>query len=304
MRILTLLALVVSTSISHFSAAQDASLIGLNALTEVEFSALSQRDPNPLSEKALAINPEQWKHAETEHFIYHFVHSYVATPVSVEAEFHYRVIAKELEREQPAGDTKSHIYIFERPEDWNEFKAFGKLEPWSGGIHSAGSLFIQRDPAYKFSDNRLGHEIVHLFLHRFYTDSIPRWLDEGVAQFISKDAHASYERARRYIAKPHSESIAPQDFIPVPELVTMNYPSADRVKIFYDESERLVRFLAATDKPAFLGLLDAVARHQPFETALGRFYAGKFPSTAALDQQFREYAAKDFGSTLQPASNE
>ena len=56
--------------------------------------ALSQRDPNPLSEKALAIHPEQWKHAETEHFIYHFVHSYVATPVSVEAEFHYRVIAK------------------------------------------------------------------------------------------------------------------------------------------------------------------------------------------------------------------
>ena len=38
--------------------------------------------------------------------------------VSVEAEFRYRVVAKELEREQPAGDTKSHIYIFERPEEW------------------------------------------------------------------------------------------------------------------------------------------------------------------------------------------
>src|SRR5947207_15703015 len=102
---------------------------GLNALPEVEFSRLSQRDPNPVGEKALAIHPEQWKHAETEHFIYHFVHGYVATPVSVEAEFHYRVIAKELERAQPAGDIKSHIYIFERPEEWQEFQAFGKLEP-------------------------------------------------------------------------------------------------------------------------------------------------------------------------------
>src|SRR5439155_16584167 len=83
-----------------------------SSLTEVEFSQLSQRDPNPLGEIALGIQPSQWKHAETEHFIYHFIHSYVATPVSVEAEFHYRVIAKELERDQPATDTKSHIYIF------------------------------------------------------------------------------------------------------------------------------------------------------------------------------------------------
>src|SRR4029077_13519078 len=62
---------------------------GLNSLPEVEFSQLSQRDPNPLGERALSINPTQWKHGETEHYIYHFAHSYVATPISVEAEFHY-----------------------------------------------------------------------------------------------------------------------------------------------------------------------------------------------------------------------
>src|SRR5690349_23644687 len=99
-----------------------------SSLSEVEFSSLSQRDPNPLGEKALAIHPDQWKHAETEHFIYHFVHDYVATPVSVEAEFHYRVVAKEIERDEPPGDIKSHIYIFENPQEWREFQALGKLE--------------------------------------------------------------------------------------------------------------------------------------------------------------------------------
>src|SRR2546423_7649932 len=183
-----------------------------SSLPEVEFSQLSQRDPNPLGEKALAIQPEQWKHAETEHFIYHFAHGYVATPVSVEAEFHYRVIAKELEREQPPGDIKSHIYIFERPEEWQQFQSYGNLEKWTGGIHSEGSLFIKRDPAYKFSGNLLGHEIVHLVMHRFYTSGIPRWLDEGLAQYISKDAQASYQRARGYLSKPHSEAIAPNEF--------------------------------------------------------------------------------------------
>src|SRR2546421_10501070 len=85
-----------------------------SSLPEIEFSQLSQRDPNPLGEKALAIHSEQWKHGETEHFVYHFVHTYVATPISIEAEFPYRVVARALERDQPATDTKSHIYIFEQ----------------------------------------------------------------------------------------------------------------------------------------------------------------------------------------------
>ncbi len=278
--------------------AQDQSLTGLNALPEVEFSQLTQRDPNPLGEKALAIHPEQWKHGETEHFIYHFVQSYVATPISVEAEFHYRVVAKELERDQPATDTKSHIYIFERPEHWHQFQTLGELEPWTGGIHSAGSLFIVRNPAYKFTDNSLGHEIVHLVLHRFYPDGIPCWLDEGLAQYVSKGAHASYQRARGYIAKPHSQAIAAQDFIPLPTLVAMTHPPSDRVETFYDESERLVRFLVL-DKANFLALMDALGRHQPFDTALPRTYAGKFPNPSALEEKFRAYASKDFGTSLQ-----
>ena len=75
----------------------DAQLNETSSLHELAFSELSQRDPNPLGEQALAIHPDQWKHAETEHFIYHFTHSYVATPISVEAEFHYRVVVKALE---------------------------------------------------------------------------------------------------------------------------------------------------------------------------------------------------------------
>ncbi|MFN2541494.1 MAG: hypothetical protein ABR514_04905 [Chthoniobacterales bacterium] len=293
---------VITLSIFTATAAI-AQITETSSLVEVEFSQLSQRDPNPLSEIALAIEPGQWKHAETEHFIYHFVHSYVATPISVEAEFHYRVVAKELERDQPATDTKSHIYIFEHPEQWRQFQAFGKLEPWSGGIHSEGSLFIQRDPHYKFSNNLLGHEIVHLVTHRFYTGGIPCWLDEGFAQYISKNAHASYQRARGFISKPQSAAISERDLVPLGTLLTLTHPPSERVETFYDESERLVRFLAATDKPGFLALLDALARHQPFETALPRFYPGHFATVSVLEEKFRDYAAKDFGTTLRQASD-
>ncbi|PYL40435.1 MAG: hypothetical protein DMF34_01320 [Verrucomicrobia bacterium] len=295
--------LLSALSILTATAEEIASISGLNSLPEVEFSRLSQRDPNPLGEKAFAVHPEQWKHGETDHFIYHFVHSYVATPVSVEAEFHYRVVAKELERDLPPGDVKSHIYIFESPEQWQQFQAFGKLEPWTGGIQSQGSLFIQRNPKYKFSGNLLGHEIVHLIVHRFYSDGIPCWLNEGLAQYISKTAYASYQRARGYISKPHSEAIAMEDLIALPTLTAITFPPTDRVTTFYDESERLVRFLVSTDKPSFLALLDALGRHQAFETALPHAYAGKFPDPSVLEQKFREYAAKDFGTTLQQADD-
>jgi hypothetical protein len=264
----------------------------------VEFSRLSQTDPNPLGSKALAIHPEEWKHAETDHFIYHFVHGYVATPVSVEAEFHYRVVVKELQRESPLGETKSHIYIFERPEDWQLFQNAGQLEPWTGGIHSQGSLFIVRNPAYKFSGNALGHEIAHLVMHRYYPDGIPRWLDEGFAQYVSKNAHASYQRARGYLAKPRSHLVATTELFPLATLASMDYPaSSGEVTAFYDESEWLVRFLAAQDKSSFLALLDALSRHQPFETALLRQYSGKFAGIAAVEEQFRVYASAIAGGT-------
>jgi len=276
---------------------------GLNALPEVEFARLSQRDPNPLGQKALSIHPEQWKHGETEHFIYHFVDSFVVTPISVEAEFHYRVVTKELQREQPAGDTKSHIYVFQKPADWQQFQSSGKLEPWTGGIQSQGSLFIVRDPAYKFADNALGHEIAHLILHRFYPDGVPLWLNEGFAQYVSKNAQASYYRARNYSAKPRSAPISQEKLFPLETLATMTYPSSDQVKTFYDESEKLVRFLASTDKKSFLNFLDALGRHQPFETALFQNYGTRFLTTAALEEKFRESAANEMGTSLTSAGN-
>jgi peptidase MA superfamily protein len=296
--------LTVTASLVFAATATYGQLNETSSLSEVEFSQLSERDPNPLGEKALAIHPDQWKHGETDHFIYHFVHSYVATPVSVEAEFHYRVIAKELEREQPSSNPKCHIYIFEQPEDWRQFQVAGVLEQWTGGIHSAGSLFIQRNPAYKFSNNLLGHEIAHLILHRFYTASIPCWLDEGFAQYVSKNAHASYQRARGYLSKPHSQSIAASDLIPLSTLLAITHPPSEQVETFYDESERLVRFLAITNKRGFLALLDALARHQPFERALGQSYAGVFMNIAALEERFREYAAKDHGGTQEQVASQ
>jgi hypothetical protein len=277
------------------SASEEGQPSGLKALPEVEFSTLSSQDQNPLGAQALALHPREWKHGETEHFIYHFIHSYVATPISVEAEFCFRVITEELGPETSTGlVAKSHIYIFEKPDDWKTFQVDAHLEPWTGGIHSRGSLFIVRDPAFRFSDNSLGHEIAHLMLYRRYQHSLPHWLDEGFAEYTSRVARASYQRARNYVAAPRSPAVPPGQFIPLAQLVAMaDYPPASQISAFYHESERLVRFLVAADRTAFLALLDGVARGDSFDTALARNYGSRFFDVAALETEFAPYASKD-----------
>jgi hypothetical protein len=286
---------IVAACAAFAAAAEEEPVAGLNALPEVDFSSLSQQDWNPLGARALAIRPLDWKHGESDHFIYHFVHSYVATPVSVEAEFHYRVIAQELGlATMPGASGKSHIYIFEKQEDWKLFQGNAHLEPWTGGIHSCGSLFIVRDPSYKFANNSLGHEIAHLILFHVYQRPLPRWLDEGFAEYVSRVAQASYQRARNYNARPHSQSIPADQLIPLSRLTTLaDYPVSGEIDVFYHESERLVRFLAGVDPAAFRALLDAVAKGESFDTALSRLYSGRFFDVAALEKEFVSYASKD-----------
>lgn len=273
--------------------AQLTSTTGINSLPEVPFAQLSQPDRNPLGMKALAINAGDWKHAETEHFIYHYQRSYVATPVAVEAEFHFRVVLKELAKTNVQWSEKAHIYIFEKPADWESFQSAGQLEPWTGGIQSGSSLFIVRNPAYKFTDNSLGHEVVHLMVRRLYGARVPLWLNEGLAQCLSKNAHASFQRARGYLAKPYSNGVPAEKLIPLSTLTTMSYPPAAQVETFYDQSERLVRFLIVADRAKFLELLELTANGESFGQALSRAGAAAFPSLAALEEKFRPYATKD-----------
>ncbi len=274
--------------------AQSAEPAGLNALPQIEFAQLSQVDRSPLGAKALSIHPGEWKHGETAHFIYHFQRSFVATSTSVEAEFYFRVVAKALGKTEMPSPEKAHIYIFEAPADWESFQSVGGLERWTGGIQSGGSLFIVRNPVYKFADNTLGHEIAHLVLRRCFGDRIPLWLNEGFAEYVSRGAQASFRRARGYTSKPLSSKVEREKFFSVSSLTAMRvYPEGDMVEAFYTESERLVRFLVASDKEKFIELVQLCAAGQSFDTALVHTNGASFPSVAALEEQFVAYAAAD-----------
>src|SRR5271154_4267780 len=70
--------------------------IGIDALPEVPLSQLSAQDGSTLGQAALAIRPQDWKHAETPHFILHFFQNFVAARAAAELEYYYGAITTDL----------------------------------------------------------------------------------------------------------------------------------------------------------------------------------------------------------------
>lgn len=273
----------------------------VGGIPEVEWARLSDRTVSPLGQAALQVRPQEWRHGETEHFVYHFFQSFVATPVSVEAEFFYKIIAQELQRDTRQWERKCHIFLFENAADWAEFQKRGALDPWTGGLHAAGELFIHRDASRKWKGHTLGHEIAHLVVYRFFGPGIPLWLNEGYAEYAASRGYASFYRARGYAARPRSQAIDPALYLPVTTLTSQLAYPADPVQVgvFYGESERLVRFLSAANKAGFSVFFEAMARGNRFESALSKGFGSRFASLEALDREFKEYATQDHGTSLQ-----
>ena len=264
----------------------------LGALPEIAFEQLSDRMLTSLGKKALMIRAADWKHGESEHFVYHFFDRPMASAVSVEAEFAYRVIATELGRDTTAWERKCHLFLFDDADDWKAFQKFGGLDPWTGGIHGEGALFIRRNPGPKSDNNTLPHEITHLVLFRFFGPGIPLWLNEGFAEYAATRCRAAFFRARGYSAKPRAVSVKAGLYIPLGDLTTATgYPSEeDHVAAFYEESQKLVRFLSAADRKGFVAFLDAMGKGALFETAARTHFGNRFLNLEAVEREFKSYA--------------
>ena len=271
--------------------------VGLNGLPEVPLSQLSDPGNSLMGKAALAVRPAEWKHAETPHFILHFFHNFVAARVAGELEFYYHAVATELHRDTSGWERKSHVYIFETPEDWHAFQAGAQLDPWTGGCHSEGNLFIQRNPAYKFQDRTLGHETAHLVLYRFFGPAVPLWLNEGYAENSSMRFYSGLQRQRGYNAQTrirghHARGIHPR-FHPCRRRHLPGRCQTGRV--FYHESEKLVRFLKArAETMASSAFLDALSHGSQLESALEKGFGSRFTSVDSLNQEFSAYAARAY----------
>ena len=80
---------------------------------EKPFDQLSHRELSPFGQKALAIEPKKWQHAEAEHFIIHYQSDAVKSRLVREAEYYYWKIKDDLKLSADRLNHKSHIFVFQ-----------------------------------------------------------------------------------------------------------------------------------------------------------------------------------------------
>jgi len=295
--VLSILAVLLAFA-SPVQICADEDVKGINALTEVPLTQLSDPGNTALGQAALAVRAGEWKHAETPHFILHFFHNFVAAQAAAELEFYYHAISTEMHSDTSGWERKSHVYIFENSDDWHAFQQKAQLDPWTGGIHSEGNLYIIRNPAFKFEGRSLGHETAHLVLYRFFGAAIPLWLNEGYAENSSIRFYSGLERQRGYAMLPRAGMLTPANYVPVAALTSaLTYPDdVTKVAAFYTESERLVAFLREQSADGFVAFLDALSHGSTMQTALEKGFGTRFSSMDVLDKEFSEFAQKTLHS--------
>ncbi len=257
------------------------------AINSVTWEKLSDKDISPEGRAALSMDADDWKHAETEHFVYHYTNDKEAETVYINAEVYYKWIKELFGIKEDKWAKKNHIFVFTDKEKWVNFKARTKSPGEFAAFTTGWELFIYRDPYWVTPRISLAHEITHIILFRFLDGPIPLFLNEGFAEFVSYRAIAMQIEGNEFDLRT-IKLVEEKDFIPLGELIEMvSYPEG-RVRSFYRESELLTRFfILNNDSKKYYTLLRAISNGRPFDKAVGEIYSLDMKT---LETKFKSYA--------------
>ncbi len=253
----------------------------------VRWEDLSDRDVSAEAKAALSSDPGPWLHAESAHFIYHFVDAKLAETVLLHAEETYGWIKPIFGVAEDAWKRKVHIFIFEKKDAWDRFIERVGSGTHPGAFTTGWELFQYRDSFWLAPQHTLAHEVTHIVAFRFLKGPIPIFLDEGLSEYIATRAAARQTGGDQYAVRTLG-LIPESDYIPLAELSSFKaYPAEDRIRTFYHESELLVRFLILENKGDFRAFLEDVSSGTVWHRALEGHYGIE---ADALEDGFRKYS--------------
>jgi Peptidase MA superfamily len=265
-------------------------------LVEKKLEELSNQHLSEDGQKALAINPEKWKHAETENFIIHYRRVTEAEKVVREVEYDLWYVASMLAAGKDRYRKKSHIYVFEDEAEWKKFMTVSDNPmKWAVSYAYGDELFLNvrgggnSGAGTSFDSHTLAHETTHAVVARLYPRKRwPLWLNEGFAEFMGGQSVAA--RKGQY-AKLYQRGLTMAD-IPIESLTSMEeYPSDPlAIQKLYQTSEKVVRFLMTEGgKERFPKFIDAVLAGQSMQDAVQAVYGDKFKDWATFMKHYERF---------------
>ncbi|MBL7071044.1 MAG: hypothetical protein ISS26_02585 [Candidatus Omnitrophica bacterium] len=256
------------------------------SIPAVSLRNISDTDVSPKGRAALSLYEKDWKHAETDHFVYHFMDEEKAEIIYLKAEYYYKWVKIFFGVDDDNWKKKSHIFIFSSDENWNAFKDRISFISGAGAFTNGWELYIYPSPYWLAPMKTIAHEISHVIVFRFLEGPIPLFLNEGLAQYASARALAVRFKGNEYKVRKINR-IARDEFIDLDEMIYMK-KLPENVIAFYDESELLIRHLVlAYGREKFYELALEVSKGRDFKVACEDIYETPFKD---INREFENIA--------------
>ncbi|HWB58549.1 MAG TPA: hypothetical protein VG733_03615 [Chthoniobacteraceae bacterium] len=263
-------------------------------VTEKAWADLSNQEVGDYGQKALAIKPQDWKHAETDNFILHFRGITDARQVAREIEYDLWFVAKELGA-APAqyNRHKSHVFIFKDETEWDNFLAETREPLWAASFAMRDELFLNirsNGNGAPFDSHLLAHETTHAVVSRLYPfEHWPVWLNEGFAEYMGGACVAARNHEP---VKNNQKNLAYAD-LGLDDLFAVKiYPTEqDKVDQLYQTSEKFVRYLMNDlPKERFRQYVTEVLKTNDGKQAFMTVYGDKFKDFDAFAKKFKDFS--------------
>ena len=261
-------------------------------LVEKPWDALSEHTTSELGMKALSIHSDQWRHAETPHFILHFRRVTEARKVAREVEFDLWFVAKTLQAGPERYAKKSDVYVFKDTEEWKAFLAQADAPPWAGSFAHGDDLFLNvrgDNNGDQFDSNTLAHETTHAVVARLYPGKEwPLWLSEGFAEYMGRASVAAHTHQSPRGNQVYLENAE----MPLQTLLALQHYPSDEMSVYqlYQSAEKLVRFMFNQLPPErFPKFAEAMMNGETLDAALQSIYGDKVKDFDAFQRKYARF---------------
>jgi hypothetical protein len=188
-------------------------------------------------------------------------------------------------------DKRCQIYLYPNRQAYRQ--ATGAPAWSSGFVNYPRRMVYSHLEVSSFLEQTLPHELAHIMFREFVgfdNYRIPRWLDEGVAQYAELNRRAEAWDVMR-------QGLAQGIYIPLSQLNALHvgHASGSTAHVFYTQAATLVHFfLAAYGPRRFIDFCSNLRDGYSVERALSFATGGSIASLSALEDAWRAFLLSDF----------
>jgi hypothetical protein len=241
------------------------------------------------------LQAEPWHEERSQHFrVFYVENADFAAAVAEWAEYYYTQIRRDLglnhvvtrNRVPWLWDRRCRIYLY--PDQHTYVQATG-APAWSGGmVHYRKRAVYSFTQAASFLEQTLPHELAHILFREFVgfkNSEVPRWLDEGVAQY------AEVGRRETSLRLMH-EGVLQDIYLPLEELnqLPVNRAQGGTARLFYAQAATLVHFfLDRYGSRRFITFCAKLRDGYALERALSFATSGSIRSLTEMEDAWRQF---------------